>query len=447
MPVPGIRPRALEVGGEHVEVAFLAPCLQVHASDQALAGEHREAIVPVTALVGRLVDLDSLLEVEQGPDPCAIPEQRIERRQQDTSIAARPQAFEIGQTLQIFAPDPAGEGPPRGAKRARKDPALLLQALQRGTNPVAALHQAPGRGQRAGGSPAVTGEGAQQEGVEGRPGAHAPGTDLGGNDPFDEIETALKAAALANGQSSCEPQRLGHAASELEVPPAGAAPAFQVEGAQRPFALDAFQDRSRHLRMLAQHIAPPRMHLVLPAPPFEAGVEGERQPARLVAPVLEQRRPRGEQRLSERGVETVQPGGEHDAVGAGPAHGDGVELQVAEVLDDAVAAFSRHTAAHSGAFGETEAARREQAGTRESEPPRLRDADGLARWGHVPGSERDDPARGAPRPSLRSARPAARYMTMYTIRRYTTAEPGGMQMKLIPVRPRRPISWAMRMVS
>ena len=54
---------------------------------------------------------------------------------------------------------------------------------------------------------------------------------------------------------------------------------------------------------------------------------------------------------------------------------------------------------------------------------------------------------GAPRPSLRRARPAARYMTMYTIRRYTTADPGGMQMKLMPVSPRRPISWAMRMVS
>ena len=60
---------------------------------------------------------------------------------------------------------------------------------------------------------------------------------------------------------------------------------------------------------------------------------------------------------------------------------------------------------------------------------------------------RDQPPGQAPHPRLRSARPAARYMTMYTIRRYTTAEPGGMQMKLMPVRPRRPISWAMRMVS
>ena len=65
----------------------------------------------------------------------------------------------------------------------------------------------------------------RQQGVEGRRGAHAPGPDLGGDDPLDEVEAALKAAPLANHQSPGEPQRFGHPAAELEVPPAGAAPA------------------------------------------------------------------------------------------------------------------------------------------------------------------------------------------------------------------------------
>ena len=109
------------------------------------------------------------------------------------------------------------------------------------------------------------------------------------------------------------------------------------------------------------------MDLVLPAPPREAGVEGERQPARLVTPVLEQRRARCEQRLSERGVEPAKPRGEHDAVGAGPAHRHGVELQVAEVLDDPVAALPGPRRARTRLLGETEPARRQQAGPGEGE--------------------------------------------------------------------------------
>ena len=229
----------------------------------------------------------------------------------------------------------------------------------------------------------MAGEGAQQQGVEGRRGARAPGPDLGGDNAFDKVEAALKAAPLPDRQAPGEPQRLRHPAGELEVPPAGAAPAFEVERAQRAFALDAFQDGPGHPAVLAQHVAPPALDPVLPPPPREAGIEGERQPARFVAPVLEQRRPGREQRLPERGVEAVKPGGEHDAVGTGPAHRDGIELQIAEVLDDPVAAFQHLGAAHPGALGETDATRREQAGPGESEAPRLRDADGHGR-GVVP---------------------------------------------------------------
>ena len=98
-----------------------------------------------------------------------------------------------------------------------------------------------------------------------------------------------------------------------------------------------------------------------------------------MAPVFEERRPGCEQRLSKHGVETVQPGSEHDAVSAGPAHRDGVELKVAEVLDDSVTAFPRLAVARTRAIGEAEAARRKQAGAGKSEPPCLRDADGLGR--------------------------------------------------------------------
>ena len=439
--VPGSGLRALEVGGEHVEPPLPASRFQVHPPNEVLAGKHRKTVVPVAAPTRRLVDLDSLLEVEQALHPRPVPEQWIEGGQQNAAVAARPEAFELGQTFQVFDPDPAGAHLPRSAKRTGKDPAGLLQALQRSADPVAALHQAPGRGQGAGGGPAMTGQGAQQQGVEGRLGAHAPGQNLGRNDPLDEIEAALKAAPLADRQAPREPERLGHAASELEVPPAGPAVAFEVEGAQRPFALDAFHDGPRHPAMLAQHVAPPGVHLVLLPPPLEARIEGEGQPARFMAPVLEERCSGCKQRLPKRGVETVQPGSEHDAVSAGPAHRNGVELKVAEVLDDPVAAFPHLAVACARAIGEAEAARRKQAGAGESEPPCLRGADGLGRQGHVRTngllrsqehvtrgdcSETTRPRPGAPpvpdngtkdgqpgqppRPSLRSARPAARHM-------------------------------------
>ena len=380
-------------GGEHVEPPLAASRFQVHPSNEALAGQAPEdsstrsdADSPACKISIRCSKSNRSLH------PRPVPEQWIEGGQQNAAVAARPEAFELGQTLQVFDPDPAGERPRRGAKRTGKDPAGLLQALQRSADPVAALHQAPGRGQGAGGGPAMTGQSAQQQGVEGRLGAHAPGPNLDRNDSLDEIEAALKAASLPDRQAPREPERLGHAASELEVPPAGPAVAFEVEGAQRPFALDAFHDGSRHRAMLAQHVAPPGVHLVLLPPPLEAGIEGQGQPARFMAPVLEERRPGCEQRLSKRSVKTVQPGSEHDAVSAGPAHRDGVELKVAEVLDDSVAAFPPLATACARAIGQTEAAWRKQAGAGKSEPPCLRDADGL-------GSANGAGLAGAPIPS------------------------------------------------
>ena len=231
----------------------------------------------------------------------------------------------------------------------------------------------------------MPGERTLQQGVERFRVAHAPGTHAGGDDPFDEVEAALEAPSLPDGQPPRKPQRFGHAAGELEVPPAGTAPAVEVEGAQRAFVLDPLQDGPGHPAMFAQHVAPPGMDLVLPASPREAGVEGERHPARLVAPVLEQRRTGCEQRLPERGVESTKPRGEHDAVGAGPAHRHGVELQVAEVLDDPVAAFPGPRRSRARLLGEIETARRQQAGPGESEPPRLGDGEGLGGWGHARG--------------------------------------------------------------
>ena len=123
--VPEAGPGALEVGGEHIQLAFRPPRLQIHASDQALAGEHRHAVIRVAAPARRLVDLYPLLAAEQGLHSRPIPEQRIEGGQQDAAVTARPHAFQLGQAFQILDPDPAGERPSCGAQRAREDSAGL----------------------------------------------------------------------------------------------------------------------------------------------------------------------------------------------------------------------------------------------------------------------------------------------------------------------------------
>ena len=114
--VPGAGLGSLEVGGEHVQLAFRPPRLQIHASDQALASEHRKAVIPVAAPARRLVGFYPLLEAEQGLHSRPVPQQRIEGGQQDAAVAARPQAFQLGQAFQILDPDPAGERPSRRAQ-------------------------------------------------------------------------------------------------------------------------------------------------------------------------------------------------------------------------------------------------------------------------------------------------------------------------------------------
>ena len=154
--VPGAGLGSLEVGGEHVQLAFRPPRLQIHASDQALASEHRKAVIPVAAPARRLVAFYPLLEAEQGLHSRPVPQQRIEGGQQDAAVAARPQAFQLGQAFQILDPDPAGERPSCGAQRAREDSAGLLSLLRKAYS-AEFLPEAAGRARVSGRDAAFAG--------------------------------------------------------------------------------------------------------------------------------------------------------------------------------------------------------------------------------------------------------------------------------------------------
>ena len=86
--------------------------------------------------------------------------------------------------------------------------------------------------------------------------------------------------------------------------------------------------------MLGEQVAPPRVATEREAPEREHRIEVDRKPARLVAPVLEQRLAGLEQRFAERRIHAFQPRQQDQRMTAGAGDRHRVELEVAEAVDD-----------------------------------------------------------------------------------------------------------------
>jgi len=69
----------------------------------------------------------------------------------------------------------------------------------------------------------------------------------------------------------------------------------------------------------------------------ETGIQIHLNPAGLVSPVLEQGFARGQQLLAETGIELLEARRENDGMCPRAGHGYGIELQIPESPDDAVA--------------------------------------------------------------------------------------------------------------
>jgi hypothetical protein len=127
----------------------------------------------------------------------------------------------------------------------------------------------------------------------------------------------------------------------------------------------------------ADEVAPPRVVTEFLAPELEQRVELERHPARLVAPVLEDRLSGLQQLLAEGRIEAVEPGQQDDRMAAGAGHRHGVELQVAVALDDPVGRRPRSSAISGGTARQAGPLRLEQPAAGERQPPRRQDRYGL----------------------------------------------------------------------
>ena len=108
-----------------------------------------------------------------------------------------------------------------------------------------------------------------------------------------EIVGALEVAALTDGELAARPQRRGDPLHHAEVPPslARASLPLHVHGAERSFVANAAAEIARDLGMLADEVAPPGMAAELAAAELERGIQGQGDPARLVAPIFEDAAP------------------------------------------------------------------------------------------------------------------------------------------------------------
>ena len=66
----------------HLEPRILAVGLGVEAPDELAVVEDRQRVVAMGALMPRSVDLDPVVEAEQAPGALAVPQERVERREQ-----------------------------------------------------------------------------------------------------------------------------------------------------------------------------------------------------------------------------------------------------------------------------------------------------------------------------------------------------------------------------
>ena len=368
--------------------------LQVDAGHQAVPGQDGQAEVAEDPPGRRLEDLQRLIESEQAGRADAVPEHRIEGRQQHAAVLPGSNTFEPVGQVEVRGPDPAGGRPAAGIlagilQGTRHDRTLLLERGQRGPDPGRPVPQAPGGGQGSGGRPAVAFEGAQQQHLQALGLGQGPRPHACGNHPLDEVVRALEVAPFEDGQRPAGPQRRGHLLHGLQVPPPSPARALHVHRAQGALPGDALEQAFGHLRMRPQQIAPPGMDAELLPPELERGIEVEGQPAGLVAPVLEHGLAGLEQRLAQGGVHPLQAGHQHQGVAAGPGHRDGVQLQVAEPVEDLQGGGPCPLAAARGAGGQVGPFGLEKAGSGQGQAARGAGGDGFRG-----GRQRCDPRLG-----------------------------------------------------
>lgn len=127
--------------------------------------------------------------------------------------------------------------------------------------------------------------------------------------PLGQIVVRMEILSVVDGEIPAPPKAAQDTAGQRKAPVVAAGFVLEVGRAQRTFVANTLQDCVRFPPVLLEHAPPPRVLLfVLAAAKLENWVELHRNPARFVAPVLEERGFRTEQGLRQGGIEAGEPG-------------------------------------------------------------------------------------------------------------------------------------------
>ena len=307
-----------------------APAHRIDPADQAAAGQQRHHEVAVHALGLRHVGLQAVLEAEQPRRPLAVPDERVERRQQRDPVPFPVRSGRGGHCCRI---GPGGDVGPRPGDRRRhqaRGPCRVIQcrrtAVARRQHPLqpVVVDEVGVRG-RAEGSRGDSRQVAHA-GFVGR--VHVQQT--GRDDPLRQVVDSAPAGPADADKITDVEQPLGRDLDLRPVPPGAAAlRATELGGGHRPLGGHPGQDLPAHPRghLMPAHPAGPE-----PAPP-EGVVRPflDRQHAGRVCPVFEGRR------MGRIPVRALDPGPGHwpearvgDQLVGASQHADRVELDPAD---------------------------------------------------------------------------------------------------------------------
>ena len=268
------------VEGAHDELAARSLRLEIGPPDDPVAAEQRQHVVPEATLVGRLVDLDQVVEAEHAARERPVPEQVVERgeehrrgRRRPVELRARRHQHRWPAVVQVTPLEEAvrderihdGTDPRSAAPQPPVlDDAALGESPARAHGPERELAQAFGLGRR--------------RRIEKRRIEHALG----------KVVEALEPLAPGHDQLTVVPEQLEHALRRLPAPHL-ALPRRTVEvpRPERPTGADLVEDVLPQMRVrpvdLAVPPAPADLHRRAEQRPVVS-----RQKARLVGPVLDQ---------------------------------------------------------------------------------------------------------------------------------------------------------------
>lgn len=189
----------LETPGQNLDGAAFAVGLEIVAGHQTFARQDRQTVVAVESFCGWFENFEHLVKGEELLDAVSIPEDRIERREEDPTIVTRPNTLEPNSEIEVCWLNPTTAHAAAVKDEVAGDDVVGFFEVIEGGDDIL-LCEPEGLGNGAGGRPAVTRQSLQRQGFDSPPPGNGFPTPGFGDDPFGEVVCALKISPLSDCQ-------------------------------------------------------------------------------------------------------------------------------------------------------------------------------------------------------------------------------------------------------